>query len=246
MKTNLTTVILVSTLLLAKVPAIAVDGFDMDSIKTSNGDLEITLVGHGSLMFSFGGKVIHVDPWSGAADYSRMPKADIILITHEHPDHLDLGAIKSLQKKGTQVIVSRSCGKAVADGTVMINGETRIVNGLKIEAVPAYNVVHVRAPGQPFHPKGNGNGYVLNFADVRVYVAGDTEDTVDMKRLPDVYCAFLPMNLPYTMTPAMVAEAARSIRPKILYPYHMGNTDTSTIVELLKGSGIDVRLRKLQ
>jgi L-ascorbate metabolism protein UlaG (beta-lactamase superfamily) len=122
----------------------------------------------------------------------------------------------------------------------------RVLNDLKIEAVPAYNIVHMRSEGVPFHPKGVGNGYVIAFGDKRVYVAGDTENIPEMKELKGIDIAFLPMNVPYTMTPEMTADAALSLRPKILYPYHFGDTDTSKIVELLKDSGIEVRLRRMK
>lgn len=128
----------------------------------------------------------------------------------------------------------------------MQNGDTRTVRGLKIEAVPAYNIVHMRSGNNPFHPKGVGNGYVITFGDTRVYVAGDTENTPEMKQLEDIDIAFLPMNLPYTMTPEMVADAAKALKPRILYPYHFGQTDTSKLVELLKDQkDIEVRIRKL-
>jgi len=232
--------------ILPALPALAREELAMDTIKTSAGDLHMTFIGHASLMFTFNGKVIHIDPCSQLADYTRLPKADIILVTHEHPDHLDPSAIKTLRKPDTAVVVSRSCGNRIPGGLIMTNGEMNTVQGITIEAVPAYNIVHLRAPGMPYHPKGNGNGYVLTFGDKRVYVAGDTENTPELKILPDIDCAFLPMNLPYTMTPEMVADAARSLHPKILYPYHMGETDPSIIVGLLKDSGIDVRIRKLQ
>jgi L-ascorbate metabolism protein UlaG (beta-lactamase superfamily) len=129
----------------------------------------------------------------------------------------------------------------------MKNGDVKTVAGLKVEAVPAYNVVHMRSPGQPFHPKGAGNGYVLTFGKTRVYVAGDTENVPEMADLRDVAIAFLPMNLPYTMTPEMVADAVRTIKPKIVYPYHFGKTDTSKLVALLKDAkGVEVRIRKMQ
>jgi L-ascorbate metabolism protein UlaG (beta-lactamase superfamily) len=218
-----------------------------DVIPTSAGDLTITFVGHGSLMFRHAGKVIHVDPVGREADYSRMPKADLILITHEHGDHLDPAAVQLLRKEGTTVVVSRSCEGRIPGAVVMRNGEAREVAGFRVEAVPAYNVVHTRAGGQPFHPRGDGNGYVIAFGDVRVYVAGDSENTPEMKALRNIDVAFLPMNLPYTMTPEMVADAARAIRPRILYPYHFGQTDPQALVRLLAGEpGIEVRVRQLQ
>jgi len=129
----------------------------------------------------------------------------------------------------------------------MANGDTRTVLGLPIQAVPAYNIAHKRPDGNPFHPKGSGNGYIVTFGDKRVYIAGDTENTPEMKALKAIDVAFLPMNLPYTMTPEMVADAARAFRPKILYPYHYGETDTSQLVTLLQGEkGIEVRIRRMR
>ncbi len=220
--------------------------FEEDIIKTSEGDLAITFIGHGTLMFRFAGKVIHVDPWNELADYSKMPKADVILVTHSHQDHLDTSAIKTLKKDNTVVAVSQVCAGKVDGAIVMKNGDANDIGGFKVEAVSAYNIQHKRPGGGPFHPKGEGNGYIITFADKRVYVAGDTENTPEMKSLEKIDVAFLPMNLPYTMTPEMVADAAKAFKPSILYPYHYGKTDCSKLVELLKDSGIDVRVRKLQ
>ena len=228
-------------------PAVASHGFEEDVINTSAGDLRIAFIGHGTLMLTFKGKVIHVDPVSREADYSTMPKADLILLTHEHGDHLDTRAIETLRKSGTKLVLTRACAERVAGGVVMQNGDVRTVGALKIEAVPAYNIVNKRSGGQPFHPKGQGNGYVITFGDKRVYIAGDTENTPEMKRLKDIDIAFLPMNLPYTMTPEMVADAARAFKPKVLYPYHYGQTDPNRLVELLKDvKSIEVRIRKMQ
>jgi L-ascorbate metabolism protein UlaG (beta-lactamase superfamily) len=197
-------------------------------------------------MFNFGGKVIHVDPWSKLTDYSQMPKADLILITHEHRDHLDVNAVNALRKKGTVMVLSKTCAESVKGGVIMKNGDIKSVEGLEIEAVPAYNLVHMRSTGQPFHPKGIGNGYVVRFGDKRVYIAGDTENTPEMKQLKNIYAAFLPMNLPYTMTPEMVADAAKAFKPAILYAYHYGSTDTSRLVDLMKDSKeVEVRIRKM-
>jgi L-ascorbate metabolism protein UlaG (beta-lactamase superfamily) len=219
---------------------------ETDTIKTSKGDLKITFIGHGSLMFTFGGKTIHVDPFTRQGDYSKLPKADLILVTHEHGDHLDPKALKLLRTKKTSVVVSKSCADKVKGAMVMKNKEVKTVQGIKIEAVPAYNLVHLRSEGKPFHPKGDGNGYVITFGDKRVYVAGDTENTPEMKALKNIHVAVLPMNLPYTMTPEMVSDAALAFKPKILYPYHLGDTDTGKLLKLMKGKkGIDVRIRKM-
>jgi L-ascorbate metabolism protein UlaG (beta-lactamase superfamily) len=233
-------------LFLASIPARAEAEFDMDIIETVRGPLQITFIGHGTLMFTFGGKVIHLDPFSREADYAKMPKADLILITHEHGDHLDPQAIEQIRTEKTSIVLTEVCASKVGGGVVMKNGEVRNVQGLRIEAVPAYNLVHMRSPGVPFHPKGVGNGYVITFGKKRVYLAGDTENVPEMKKLKNIDIAFLPMNLPYTMTPEMVADAAKAFKPAILYPYHYGETDTSRLVELLKGvDEVEVRIRKM-
>jgi len=212
-----------------------------DIIKTSGGDLKITCVGHGTLMFTFGGKVIHVDPVSSYTDYARLPKADLLLITHEHGDHLEAKAIQAVSTDKTVLVANPGSAKALPAATIMKNGETQTLAGFKVEAVPAYN------PGKAFHPKGNGNGYVITFGDKRVYVAGDTENIPEMKDLKQIDIAFLPMNLPYTMAPEQAAEAAKSFGPKILYPYHFGNSDTAALAGLLKDEkGIEVRIRDMQ
>jgi L-ascorbate metabolism protein UlaG (beta-lactamase superfamily) len=208
--------------------------FVKDTIKTSAGNLEITFIGHGSLMFTFDGKVIHVDPYGQLADYSKLPKADIIFVTHSHRDHLDPKALEQVRTGKTIIILPESCTDTVAGGTVMRNGDTKDLEGLTIEAVPAYNLVHMQSPGVPYHKKGDGNGYVITFGDTHVYVAGDTENIPEMKALKDIAIAFLPMNVPYTMTPEMVADAVKAFKPRILYPYHYGETDTSILLNLLK------------
>jgi L-ascorbate metabolism protein UlaG (beta-lactamase superfamily) len=221
--------------------------FEEDTFKTSQGELKIGFIGHGTLMLTFGGKVIHVDPVGSYADYKKLPQADLILVTHEHSDHLDPGAIGILRKSNTDVVGTENCAEKLQNMIVMKNGESRVFQGFKVEAVPAYNIVHMRGPGAPFHPKGQGNGYVLTFGDKRVYVGGDTENIPEMKDLKNIDIAFLPMNLPYTMTPEMVADAAKVFKPKILYPYHFANTETSKLVELLKNEkGIEVRIRNMK
>ena len=222
----------------------AQEKFQSDIIKTGAGELKITFIGHGTLMFTFGGQVIQVDPVAQYADYGRLPQADLILITHEHRDHLDSKAVEKLRKPDTQVVLTQAAAGQVTGGLAMANGEEKTVAGLTIEAVPAYNLVHKREGGEPFHPKGRGNGYVITFGDQRLYVAGDTENTPEMKALKNIDIAFLPMNLPYTMTPEMVADAARAFKPKILYPYHFGKTDTASLVALLQDQPeIEVRIR---
>jgi len=237
----------VCVLLMALVTvAVAQEMFETDTIKTSAGDLKITFIGHGTLMYTFQGKIIHVDPFGEMADYTKLPKADIILLTHEHRDHLDPKALSILHTEKTVVVLTQTCAKQIDAGIVMNNGDLKTLEGLKIEAVPAYNIIHKREGGQPFHPKGIGNGYVITFGDKRVYVAGDTENTPEMKELKNIDIAFLPMNLPFTMTPEMVADAVKAFKPKILYPYHYSKTDPSSLLNLMKDTKeIEVRIRKM-
>ena len=132
-------------------------------------------------------------------------------------------------------------------GTILKNGDVHVWQGIRIEAVPAYNLLHKRETGVPYHPQGEGNGYIFTFGSTRVYVAGDTENIPEMKTLHNIDVAFLPMNLPYTMTPEMVADAARAFRPKVLYPYHYGETDPQRLSALLAADrDIEVRIRPMQ
>jgi L-ascorbate metabolism protein UlaG (beta-lactamase superfamily) len=232
--------------LIAVGPASDAKGFEKDVLPTAAGDLKITFIGHASLMFEHGGKVIYSDPVGQYGDFTGLPKADVILEAHEHGDHFDLEMIKKISKKGTKVVMTPLCAEKLPGGIVLKNGESATVEGIRIEAVPAYNLIHMRSPGAPYHPKGVGNGYILTFSDKRVYVAGDTENIPEMKGLGRIDVAFLPMNLPYTMTPEMVADAARMLKPKILYPYHTTDTDTSKLLPLLKDEkGIEIRIRRM-
>ena len=228
-------------------PATAAEGPPTDRIPTSAGPLDLTFLGHGTLMLTFKNTVLHIDPYSTVADYAALPRADLILLTHDHADHLDERALALVRTPVTDIVLPPVCAERVPGGLILKNGETRTVRGITVTAVPAYNLVHHRDNGEPFHPRGVGNGYLLDFGDTRLYVAGDTENTPEMAALKDVDIAFLPMNLPYTMTPEMVADAARSLRPRLLYPYHYGDTDPQRLVELLRDQkDIEVRIRPMR
>jgi L-ascorbate metabolism protein UlaG (beta-lactamase superfamily) len=219
---------------------------ETDVIHTSAGEIAITFLGHASLLIDFNGKKLFIDPYGQVADYSTLPKADIILSTHEHYDHLDNKAVEAICTPATIMVLNPPGVRQVGGGISMRNGDKQTVAGMQIEAVPAYNIIHKREDGQPFHPKGVGNGYILTFGDTRLYIAGDTENIPEMQQIKDIDVAFLPMNLPYTMTPEMVAETARIIKPRILYPYHYGNTDVSKLVDLLKmEKSIEIRIRQM-
>jgi L-ascorbate metabolism protein UlaG (beta-lactamase superfamily) len=225
--------------------------YESDLIKTSEGELEMSFIGHGTLMFKFNDLVIHIDPWMRDADYATMPDADLVLVTHEHGDHLDMTAIGHIVKENTEMVMTETSAEQLRDIRctliVMLNGEVGSTQGIGIRAIPAYNIAHTRSNGSPYHPKGVGNGYILSFGDTNVLIGGDTENIPEIKDLKyDIAVAFLPMNLPYTMTPEMVADAALAFQPEILYPYHYGQTDPKELVKLLKDEkSIEVRVRDL-
>ncbi len=230
------------------VPALpSAHAFETDTFDTTGGQLKISFFGHASLMFVYNGKNIYVDPCGQYADFTKLPKADIILFTHEHKDHFDIDALETLRKENTLVVLTESCAFQYKEGIIMRNEDVKIVQGLKIEGVPAYNIVHKRPSGFPFHPKGLGNGYIVTFGDKRVYIAGDTEKIPEMNELSQIDIAFLPVNLPYTMTVEMAADAVKAIKPKVFYPYHYGETNLSELTELLKPlTEVEVRIRQMQ
>jgi L-ascorbate metabolism protein UlaG (beta-lactamase superfamily) len=216
-----------------------------DSFDTGTGKLTIYFLGHATLMMTWGKTVIHIDPVSEYADYSKLPKADLALVTHEHHDHLDAQAIAAIGEKGTRIVLNQAGRDQLGKGEALKNGDSIEVHGIEIKAVPAYNTTPGR---EKFHPAGGrDNGYVLTLGDKRVYIAGDTEDIPEMAELKNIDIAFLPMNQPYTMTPAQAAHAVEMIKPKIVYPYHYGGTDTSELVKLLKDvKGTELRIRKMK
>ena len=239
-------ILLLLTCVTMTIPVFSQDIPVVDKINTSSGVLEMHFIGHGSLMFSINGYCIYIDPVRSSGSYENLPKADMILVTHEHGDHLDPDLINTLRKDATVMLSSEKAAASVSWSQIMKSGDSKVINRITVLAVPAYNIINLRAPGQPFHPKGSGNGYVLTIGDKKFYIAGDTENIPEMNDLKNIDIAFLPMNLPYTMTPAMVAEAAKSFKPAILYPYHYGNTNTAAIINLLKDSAIEVRIRNLK
>ena len=214
-----------------------------DSVQTAEGVLKITPVTHGSLMLEFKGKVIHIDPW-GRGDYTGLPKADLILITDIHGDHLDPAQVKKLKKSGTQVVAPQAVAQSVTEAVVLHNGQKKVVAGLEIEAVAMYNHTRGPSPGKLYHDKGRGNGYVLALGGKRVYISGDTACIPEMKALADIDIAFVTMNLPYTMPPEEAAECVAAFKPEIVYPYHYRGSDLNAFTRALETHpDIEVRLR---
>ena len=218
-----------------------------EEFKTAAGVLKITPIQHGSLTIEAGGQVIEVDPaisgFAAAPDFAAVPKADVVLITDIHEDHLDAASLGKVRKSGTTVIIPAAAASQVHDGVIMKNGETKKIGPWTIEAVPMYNLKNGPAPGQLFHEKDRGNGYVVTYGGLRIYLAGDTEGIPEMRALKNIDVAFVPMILPYTMSPEDAAEAVKAFHPKVVYPYHYGESDLKVFEKGLAGTGIDVRLR---
>ncbi len=221
--------------------------FPSDIYKTGKGELRITVLGHASLLFHYEGKTIYVDPYFAVVDYSRLPKADLILITHEHPDHLDVSAINLIKNDKTQFITSQVVKETLGYGESISNGDKTTYVQIPIEAVPAYNIVNKRPDGEYYHPKGRGNGYVLTFDNLKIYIAGDTENIPEMENLKGkIDIAFLPKNLPYTMSDDMFVDAVKKVESKIIYPYHFSEFDESKIKEALKGVKTTLLIRPMK
>ena len=232
----------------AKLDAFAANQPETDCFTTSKGrKVTISHIKHGTLMLDIDDTLtVHVDPVGKAlrpTDYSLYPQADVVLVTHDHFDHLDPQAIAQLSHPGTRVFASRVCSKRLKGATVMRNGDTAECNGISITATAAYNTTPAH---KQFHKRGDGNGYVLQIDDLRIYIAGDTEPIAEMKQLGKIDVAFLPVNQPYTMTVDQCIEAARTIKPCVLFPYHYGETRVEGIASALAADGIDVRVRQLQ
>lgn len=200
---------------------------------------------HSSLMINYEGVVIYVDPtdYLGAADYSEMFRADIILITHHHFDHFNPKTINQLLKEDTVIIGPETILETITYARTIRNGEVLEMSGVRIEAVPAYNL-DKRAGGE-YHPKGRDNGYVLDLGPTRVYVAGDTECIPEVRSLKNIDVAFVPIDGVYTMTPEEAAACVKTLKPKVVYPYHQGSSDPAYFASLLKDTGIEVKVLQL-
>lgn len=219
---------------------------ETDVFVTPGGKLvKIHALLHSSIRIEYDGQEIEVDPCANlndrTVDYAAFPKADIILVTHEHFDHLDTATLRLLTTEKTQLVMNGRSAGIYSSGTAMANGERlQLADDITIEAVPAYNTTEGH---RQFHPKGRDNGYILTLDGLRIYIAGDTEDIPEMADIKDIDIAFLPCNQPYTMTPEQLVNAARVIKPKVLFPYHYAETDITALPAQLRPDGIDVRIR---
>jgi len=242
-----TSISILCSLLLFTGIRLSAQNFDKDSFKTQSGKtLDIFFVKHASLILKYDNQMIYVDPVSMFMNVEELPKADMILITHEHYDHFDANAVATLKKEDSKIILNDSSQVKLKEGIVMKNGDKiNFEPDIEIEAVPAYNTT----PGRDiFHPKSQGNGYLLTLDGLRIYIAGDTEAIPEMQYIihPDI--AFLPVNQPYTMTVEQAVLAAKVIKPQLLYPYHFGDTEVDEIKRVLETEApeIEVRIKELQ
>ena len=230
----------------SKGKPVTTDTHERDLFTTKSGKtVQLYALMHASIRMVYDGKEIEIDPvgqlGNRTTDYASLPKADFIFVTHEHPDHFSPETIALLSAGNTRIITNQRCADRLERGTVMANGDRLdLSEDISIEAVPAYNTTpdHLQ-----FHPKGRDNGFVVSLDGLRIYIAGDTEDIPEMAEIQDIDIAFLPCNQPYTMTPDQLLRAARMVKPRVLFPYHYGQTNVSEVPSQLKNDSIEVRLR---
>ena len=232
----------------AKLDTFAKEGYVFDSFTTPRGrNVSLIFIKHGSIAIDVEGYLIYIDPVTiYGHDFAKLPKADLIMVTHEHHDHFDPKALEELTGDDTKLIGSRRITELYGQGETMLPGQTVELKNedITITATPAYNITpdHLN-----FHPKERqDDGFVFDIDGLRIYVAGDTENIPEMADLKNIDIAFLPVNQPYTMTPQQAIEAVKVIKPKVFYPYHYGNTDLTPVSEAFKDSAVDVRIRNLQ
>jgi L-ascorbate metabolism protein UlaG (beta-lactamase superfamily) len=226
----------------ALIPAALAAQVPPDTLAATGGPITITPLNHATLALAYGASVILVDP-TPQAHYDALPKPTLILVTDIHSDHMDPKTIAAVKTATSPVVAPAAVAESVPGATVLANGETKTVAGVSLEAVPMYNLVRGPAAGQLYHTKGRGNGYIVTLGGKRIYIAGDTECTPEMKALKNIDVAFVPMNLPYTMPPTEAAACVKAFAPKIVYPYHYRGSNLQEFQDGLKGTGIDVRVR---
>lgn len=248
---NWSTIALALTLLVfflgaSGVSTRAADKLTGDVIPATGGDVIIHPINHATFAMAWGDKVIYADPVGGTNRFDGLPRPDLILLTHGHPDHFSVEILQAVAGEKTMLVappsvVSQLPEKLRPQTVVMTNGETKTVAGISLEAVAAYNTTPAHAQ---YHPKGVGNGYVVTLGNRRIYVSGDTEDIPEMRALKNIDVAFICINQPYTMTEEQAADAVRAFKPKIVYPYHSRGSDLEKFKSLVGAdSGIEVRLR---
>lgn len=225
--------------------------FCQDLIPTPSGDIKITPILHGTVVLEYQGKTIYVDPYGGASLFDGQRKPDMVLITDIHGDHHNQETLDGLDLSNAIIIAPKAVAEKLPEGSgksvqIMNNGQKEMISGITISAIPMYNLPETE---DSRHPKGRGNGYILELGGKKVYLSGDTEDIPEMRSLSDIDVAFVCMNLPYTMDVDQAADAVSEFKPAIVYPYHFRGGDGLADVEKFKSTvnskapGVDVRLR---
>lgn len=233
----------------SKIDSIRADGYVYDSFKTSNGRcIDIVFIKHGSLIVNIDNYLVYIDPVTMYGnDFSKLPKADMIAVTHEHHDHFDTKAIELLNNSDTRFIGSAQVVEKNGNGSALLPGDTVLIDGKSKFTLIATHAYNNTAGHQQYHPKERQDiGFVFDIDGFRIYIAGDTEDIEEMGELTDIDVAFLPVNQPYTMTPEQAIRAVEIMKPRIVYPYHFGETDLTPISDKFSNGSIDIRIRELQ
>ena len=217
-----------------------------DAVASSRGDLVIHPIDHATFVMGWNGKAIYVDPVGGADRFAGLPTPDLILVTDIHGDHMNAETLSAIVTPQTRIVApaavaERLPASLMGQTTALANGETRMFDDIGVEGVPMYNLTEDRLR---FHDSGRGNGYVVDMGGVRVYIAGDTEDVPEMRALQNIDVAFVPMNLPYTMTEEQAASGVNAFDPEVVYPYHYQGSDIEKFKALVEAGGdTEVRLR---
>ena len=215
-----------------------------DTYATDSGEITIHPISHASFVMETPGLVIYNDPVGGAEAYAGLPAPQLILISHEHGDHYDPETLAALVGEQTQLLTNPAVYDMLPEelqgrATAIANGESTTVDDITIDAIPAYNTTEGRLQ---YHPEGRDNGYVLTIDGLRVYIAGDTEDIPEMRALENIDIAFVPMNLPYTMSPDQAADGVQAFAPGIVYPYHYRDSDVDVFVETVSAADVETEV----
>lgn len=220
------------------------DALSGDSYKTNSGQIAVNPVGHASFVLTAPDLVIYNDPVGGKALFNTYSAPGLILITHEHQDHFEPDTLTAIVGADTKLVVNPSVMEKLpadlkAKATAIGNGEKTTVGSIEIEAIPAYNTTEDR---KQYHPQGRDNGYILTIDGRRVYIAGDTEDTPEMRAVKDIYVAFVPMNLPYTMDVDQASSAVAAFKPAFVYPYHYKGSDPQAFADKVAAAASETKV----
>lgn len=223
-------VFFITALIINTLPALSQKTFN-DTISGDSTRLIIHVLGHSSVFIEYDTLNVYIDPYATIYNFTGMPKADLILVTHGHSDHFDISAIDKIKQNSTLMIYPQVCAstnKYTGKDTIMSNGDTISISGLKIRAIPAYNLTKTQ------HPKGVGNGYVIKTGNKQIYFAGDTEKVPEMTGLKNIDFAFVGYSQPYNMTADSILAFCKTVKPRFLIPYHYDSNDPTVLLNLMK------------